>query len=134
MTESAASQPAAVSPTDADRLAKLWEAYRVQEGELQAALARVDEFKQELDARGNLASKHQADLAAKDEQIVALNEQLQQRDARIEQLEGYERDVAAVGAYQDRIRDLEAALTREKERLTKLYLLYEQATGGAPSE
>lgn len=114
--------------TDADRLAKLWEAYRVQEEEYQEALARVERLTRELEGRGHDVVARERTLHAKDQEIEGLKHTLTQRDQRIAQLEGLEQDVKAIDAYKDRIRELEAALAMEKERLAKLFLLYEEAT------
>lgn len=118
--------PTAAAPTDSDRLTKLWEAYRMQEEDLQEALARVDRLTRELEGRGNDVVERERVLHEKDRDIAGLKDVLAQKDARIRQLEALEEDAKALQAYKDRIATLEAALAQEKERLAKLFLLYEE--------
>jgi len=114
--------------TDADRLAKLWDAYRAQEDELQAALAHVDRLTRELEGRGQTVAERERVLAEKDAEIATLKESVSDKDRAIERLRALEEDAKAVQAYKDRIAELEAAYAQEKERLAKLFLLYEEAT------
>ena len=60
--------------------------------------------------------------------LARLHDALRGKDERIAQLQALEEDVKAVGTYKDRITQLEAAYAQEKERLAKLFLLYEEAT------
>jgi chromosome segregation ATPase len=113
--------------TDADRLAKLWDAYRAQEDELQAALAHVERLTRELEGRGQTVAERERVLAEKDAEIATLRETVADRERTIERLRALEEDVKAVQAYKDRIAELEAAYAQEKERLAKLFLLYEEA-------
>jgi chromosome segregation ATPase len=129
----AAPMSAEASPvTDADRLAKLWDAYRAQEEELQEALARIERLRAEVEGRGGAVAQRERDLVAKDEEIRRLHDVIGEKDRRIAELEQVEQDVAAVQAYKDRIQELEAAYAREKERLAKLFLLYEEKERAAP--
>jgi DNA repair exonuclease SbcCD ATPase subunit len=136
--EGAAAMSAESAPaTDADRLAKLWDAYRAQEDELQEALARIERLGAEVEGRGGVVAQRERDLAAKDDEIRRLHDALEQKDRRIAELSQLENDVAAVQAYKDRISELEAAYSREKERLAKLFLLYEEmerSTGKLPAD
>lgn len=119
---------AETATADADRLAKLWEAYRVQEEELQAALAHVERLLRELEGRGQTVAERERVLSEKDAEVARLHETIEEKDRRIRALEALEDDVRAIQAYKDRIAELEAAYTLEKERLAKLFLLYEEAT------
>ncbi|MEA3198663.1 MAG: hypothetical protein QOE90_91 [Thermoplasmata archaeon] len=121
---SAESAPA----TDADRLAKLWDAYRAQEEELQEALGRIERLTAEVEGRGGEVARRQREIATREEEIKRLQDVIGEKDRRIAELAQLEADAAAVQAYKDRIAELEAAHAREKERLAKLFLLYEEAT------
>lgn len=116
------------APTDADRLAKLWEAYRVQEEDYQEALARVERLTRELEGRGESLAERERIVQAKDHEIASLRDIIHEKDAQIHRLMALEEDVKAIQAYKDRISALEAAYAQEKERLAKLFLLYEEAT------
>lgn len=120
----------AAAPADADRLLKLWEAYRVQEEELKAALQHVDRLVKELEGRGADVVARERVAQDKDQEIQRLQHVIAERDARIRRLEALEEDAKAIQAYKDRIAQVEAALAQEKERLAKLFLLYEEATKG----
>lgn len=120
--------PAASSRTDAERLAKLWEAYKVQEEDLKAALGRVERLSHDLTDVGRASLDRERLIAEKDGQIRRLNETLAHKEARIRELQQVEEDAKAIQMYKDRIVELEAAYAQEKERLAKLFLLYEQAT------
>lgn len=114
--------------TDSDRLAKLWEAYRVQEEEYRAALAHAERLARELEGRDSQAAARERLFLEKDVEISRLQDELRVRDERIARLRTLEEDVKAVDAYKQRIAELEAAYAQEKERLAKLFLLYEEAT------
>lgn len=122
------SSPAQTAPTDADRLAKLFEAYRAQEEDVQAALAHVERLTRELEGRGHDVTQRERDLQSKDHEIAALKDVVAQKDREIARLKALEEDAKAIAAYKDRITALEAAYAQEKERLAKLFLLYEEAT------
>jgi chromosome segregation ATPase len=121
--------PAAVdADRDAQRLAKLWEAYRVQEEELQEARARAESVVRDLDDVRLLLAQRDRLLIERDHEIQRLRDVVEDKDQRIRDLQSLEEDVKAVDAYKARIAELEATLAREKERLAKLFLLYEEAT------
>lgn len=113
---------------DTERLAKLWEAYKVQEEELQDALARAQRAADDLTDAGRATHDRERAIADRDAEIRRLHETLAHKDARIRELEQIEEDARAIAMYKDRIAELEAAHAQEKERLAKLFLLYEQAT------
>lgn len=116
------------SRTDGDRLAKLWEAYKVQEEELKEALARAQRLTTDLTDAGRATQERERIIAEKDAELRHLHEVVADKDARILELRQLEEDAKAIGAYKERISELEAAYAQEKERLAKLFLLYEQAT------
>lgn len=119
------------SKTDADRLAKLWEAYKVQEEELKDALARAARLSEDVTDAGRATQERERIIAEKEAEIRRLHETIADRDARIRELQQVEEDAKAIGMYKERIAELEAAYAQEKERLAKLFLLYEQATKSA---
>lgn len=124
-------EPAPAAPTtktDADRLARLFEAYKVQEDELREALARADRLVRDLTDAGQVTAERERIIAEKDSEIRRLQETIAHKDARIQDLLQLEEDAKAIQMYKDRIAELEAAHAQEKERLAKLFLLYEQAT------
>lgn len=114
--------------TDADRLARLWEAYKVQEEELRDALARAERLTTDLTDAGRASAERERVIAEKDAEIRRLGEVIAHKDAQIATLRQLEDDAKAIHMYKDRIAELEAAYAAEKERLAKLFLLYEQAT------
>lgn len=119
---------AAETDRDAQRLLKLWEAYRVQEEDLQEAIRRAEGLVRDLDEVRLLLAQRDRLLMERDQEIQRLRDQLDEKDARIRDLQHLEEDVKAIDAYKGRIAELEAALVKEKERLAKLFLLYEEAT------
>lgn len=123
--------PAALdADKDAQRLAKLWEAYRVQEEELREAVARVESLVRDVDETRLLLAQRDRLLIERDHELQRLRDVVEAKAARIRDLQAVEEDVRAVDAYKGRIAELEAALAQEKERLAKLFLLYEAATRG----
>jgi chromosome segregation ATPase len=115
-----------VTITDADRLQKLWEAYRVQEEEYRAAVAHAERLARELEGRDSAAAERERLVQEKEAQVAALQDEVARRDAEVARLRAVEEDAKALQAYKDRIAQLEAALAQEKERLAKLFLLYEE--------
>ena len=122
----------AATATDAERLAKLWDAYKLQEDELQEALHRLERLSRDVEGKGSEVAERERLLAQKDAEIDRLHMVVAEKDAEIRRLHALEEDVKAVDAYKDRIAELEAAYAQEKERLAKLFLLYEEATKGKP--
>ena len=123
--------PAEPTPaTDAERLAKLWDAYKLQEEELQEALRRLERLTREMEGKGIEVADRERALAEKDREIHRLQDVVADKDRQIADLRQLEQDLAALDAYRDRIAQLEAAYAQEKERLAKLFLLYEEATKG----
>ena len=120
--------PAADSDRDAQRLAKLWDAYRAQEEDLQEAARRVEGLVRDVDDTRLLLAQRDRLLIERDHEIQRLRDVVDEKDARIRDLKSLEEDVKAVDAYKARIAELEKALAHEKERLAKLFLLYEEAT------
>lgn len=131
MTTAGETAANATSKTDADRLARLWEAYKVQEEELKDALARAERLAGDLTDAGLATNERERIIAEKDADIRRLTETIAHKDARIRELERVEEDARAIQMYKERISELEAAYAQEKERLAKLFLLYEQATKGS---
>ncbi len=124
------SAPAAEADRDAQRLAKLWEAYRVQEEELQEARRHAESVVRDLDDVRILLGQRDRLLIERDHEVQRLRDVIDEKDQRIRDLLALEEDVKAVDAYKARIAELEGALAKEKERLAKLFLLYEEATKG----
>jgi uncharacterized protein (DUF3084 family) len=118
----------AASHPDSERLAKLWEAYRVQEEEYKEAVARLERMTTDLENRDAAAAERERVILEKEREAQKLQQQIAERDARIAELQELEKEIDAVQAYKDRIAQLEAAYAQEKERLAKLFLLYEEAT------
>jgi len=117
--------------TDADRLAKLWEAYKVQEEELREALGRAERLTTDLTDAGRASAERERVIAERDAEIRRLHEVVAHKDARIASLQQLEDDAKSIQMYKDRIAELEAAYAQEKERLAKLFLLYEQVAKDA---
>lgn len=122
-----AAMTAEAAQTDSDRLAKLWDAYKLQEEELQEALARLERLARDVEGKAADVQERDRLLAEKDSEIARLWDVIGQKDRRIDELRALEEDVKAIQAYKDRIAELEKAHAQEKERLAKLFLLYEES-------
>ena len=108
------SAPAAEADRDAQRLAKLWEAYRVQEEELQEARRHAENVVRDLDDVRLLLGQRDRLLIERDHEVQRLRDVVDEKDQRIRDLLSLEEDVKAVDAYKARIAELEGALAKEK--------------------
>lgn len=125
-----------------DRLAKLWEAYKAQEDELGqlrrdaegvasaqrtveslrrevARLEPLSRYKSEYDAtvRENQTMRIEVENLNRD--LVRMSDQMRDAEAEMVQLR-------EAGVSKTRVTDLEHALDEERERLAKLYKVYEE--------
>lgn len=108
------------------RLEKLWDAYRAQEQELAAALAKAERLSADLAAREAAVAAAEGAARARDADVARLEEEKAALEARVRDLESLREDLKALDAYKARVADLESAYATERERLAKLFLVYEE--------
>lgn len=108
------------------RLEKLWSAYKAQELEVRAARERADALEAALREREEALAARDDILAERDAALARAEAEAEALRGEIRALEGLKEDVKAVDAYRARVGELEAAHARERERLAKLYLVFEE--------
>lgn len=112
------------------RLEKLWDAYKAQEAELQDALDRAKDLEERLHERDaavrEAGERADAAVAEKDGEIAGLRDEVSRLQAQVADLDALREEAKALEAYQNRVKELEDAYARERERLAKLYLVYEE--------
>lgn len=112
------------------RLEKLWDAYKAQEHELQDALARVKTLEASLAEKDGAIEDAEARASSvaeeKDAEIARLNAEVERLQQQVSDVDALREEVKAVEAYRARVDELEEAYSRERERLAKLYLVYEE--------
>lgn len=129
-----------------ERLAKLWDAYKTQEDELDRLKRdyplmeeklferdrQIETLRREL-ARLEPLAKYKSEYEAllKDNEALARNlknaeRDLDKADAHIANLEAELRELRELSQFKHRVSDLEGELEEERERLAKLYRVYEE--------
>ncbi len=91
-----------------ERLAKLWDAYQIQEKALKEA---TDSLR-----------KSETDLELKEKEIESLNEMVEKRDKQLREMEREVTNLQKITAdYKPKLENCQVALKKEKDKLAKLY-------------
>jgi len=91
-----------------ERLAKLWDAYRIQEKALKEANEEIEKLKEKLDL--------------KEKEVESLNEMLEKRDRERREMEKEITHLEKITAeYKPKLEKCQEALGKEKDKLAKLY-------------
>ncbi|HUR63802.1 MAG TPA: hypothetical protein VM241_04900 [Candidatus Thermoplasmatota archaeon] len=137
--------PAAELRREQDRLAKLWQAYKLQEDELQhlrkerpqvadavaqQELAIANLRRQIAELKDDAAYKEKHDESARQNKILLievenLNRELRAANQALADHQAQLGEFAAVGATKESVVQLQTDLLREQERLAKLYQAYQ---------
>lgn len=109
------------------RLEKLWDAFKLQERELQDAIDKGNRLERELMDKDSNRARLESELEENTAQVrrlndenVELTEQIEKLTARIDQL----RDMESLRSQAE---DYKAKYEAERERLAKLFALYEES-------
>lgn len=108
------------------RLEKLWDAYKAQESELSQALAAVERLKEDLAGRDDAMLARENRIQSLERDVRRLEAEKGALEGTIREVEALREDLKAIDAYKERVATLEAAYAAERERLAKLYLVYEE--------
>lgn len=132
-----------------ERLAKLWDAYKTQEDELDRLKRdyplmeeklferdrQIDTLRREL-ARLEPLAKYKSEYEAIVKEHESLirdldraNRDMDKMDDKIASLESELSEMRGMSEFKHRVSDLEAELEEERERLAKLYRVYEELEG-----
>ncbi|HWG91607.1 MAG TPA: hypothetical protein VNZ52_12230 [Candidatus Thermoplasmatota archaeon] len=109
-----------------ERLEKLWDAYTIQETELREAEARAGRLAEELAQKDAATAHAEHVIGEREAEVRALREERATLRARVEELEAARAELKQVDALKERIAEAEARHAAEKERLAKLYVVYEE--------
>ena len=91
-----------------ERLAKLWDAYQIQEKALKEATDAI--------------RKLETDRELKTKEVQSLNEMVEKRDKQLREMEREVTNLQKITAdYKPKLESCEAALGKEKDKLAKLY-------------
>lgn len=110
---------------EAERLEKLWNAYVVQEREVQALEDRVAELEEALEDRDGTIRDLEEELQDRQDRVAELQEELGDRETRIQALEEEREALRELETYRDEAEELEERYEEERERLAKLYVAYQ---------
>ncbi|HVL48624.1 MAG TPA: hypothetical protein VM889_08720 [Candidatus Thermoplasmatota archaeon] len=108
------------------RLRKLWEAYKAQEEELARANEKLERAESLLAERDAAAADVARKVDLAEERARELDRRLAERESAITALEEERDALKALETYRDRVEELTAAYERERERLAKLFVVYEE--------
>jgi len=91
-----------------ERLAKLWDAYQIQETALKEANDIINEL--------------ETDLELKNKEVQSLNEMVEKRDKQLREMEREVTNLQKISAeYKPKLETCQTSLAKEKDKLTKLY-------------
>jgi len=91
-----------------ERLAKLWDAYQIQEKALKEASDNIGQVETELELKGK--------------EVQSLNEMLEKRDKQLREMEREVTNLQKITAdYKPKLTSCQDALKKEKDKLTKLF-------------
>ncbi|MGQ0535869.1 MAG: hypothetical protein ACT4PT_07335 [Methanobacteriota archaeon] len=111
---------------ESERLAKLWDVYKAQERDLAATKERVGRVEAELTRKGSSVVALEEQLAARDRAIQDRDLDHQKLRSRITELEANAEELKNLDKMRDTVADLRSKYDTEKERLAKLYTVYEE--------
>ncbi|MHB8605745.1 MAG: hypothetical protein ACYDCK_10875 [Thermoplasmatota archaeon] len=111
---------------DARRLEKLWDVYKAQEREYVAAVDRVASLVRELETRDGELVAARGLAGAKDDEIGALKDERAGLQEQLKEMERLRAELKTLDAWKARVAELEVAYAKEKERLARLFLAYEE--------
>lgn len=111
------------------RLEKLWDAFKVQERELQDTLEKASRLERELLEKDSTRAGLETDLEEKERQFRAADDENAELRAQVEKLEGRITQLKDMESLRSQAEDFKAKYEAERERLAKLYALYEESEG-----
>ncbi|HLE97478.1 MAG TPA: hypothetical protein VI997_08925 [Candidatus Thermoplasmatota archaeon] len=115
--------------TEEQRLEKLWDAYKAQEGDLRQALERTGRLERELKGKDVTVSESERLLHEREDDVRRLHEELDTERKRAAALELAKSELEDADRIRQRLEEVEALYAGEKERLAKLYIVYEELEG-----
>lgn len=108
------------------RLEKLWDAYKAQENDLRAALDRAGRLERELKGKDVTVSEAEKLLREREDELARTRDELDNERRRAATLEMARAELADVEELRRRHDEVDALYAAEKERLAKLYVVYEE--------
>lgn len=112
--------------SEEQRLEKLWDAYKAQEADLRQALERTGRLERELKGKDVTVSESERLLHEREEDVRRLQEELDNERRRAAALELAKSELEDADRIRQRLEEVEALYAGEKERLAKLYIVYEE--------
>ena len=109
-----------------ERLEKLWDAYKAQERELTQLREKVPRLESELRAKDAGVADAEAAIDQKEDEIRRLDQELGESRQKVADLEAAREDLKNLEGMKSQIEELETRYEEEKERLAKLYVVYEE--------
>lgn len=108
------------------RLEKLWDAYKAQENDLRTALERAGRLERELKGKDVTVSEAERLLRDREDELVRVRDELDAERRRSATLEMARAELADAENLRRRLDEVDALYAAEKERLAKLYVVYEE--------
>lgn len=108
------------------RLEKLWDAYKAQEDELARSRDEVARLHERLAGHDDAALARENQIQALIADVRRLETEKAALESSLRDLDALREDLKALDQWKERVATLEAAYAAERERLAKLYLVYEE--------
>lgn len=108
------------------RLEKLWDAYKAQENDLRTALDRAGRLERELKGKDVTVSEAEKLLRSREDELARVRDDLEAERRKSATLEMARAELADAESMRRRLDEVDALYAAEKERLAKLYVVYEE--------
>lgn len=112
--------------SESRRLEKLWDAYKAQEDELARSREELERLRERLAGRDDAVVARENQIQALIADVRRLESEKASLEGAVRDLEALREDLKALDQWKERVATLEAAYAGERERLAKLFLVYEE--------
>lgn len=109
------------------RLEKLWDAFKLQEAELRSVQDKATRLDRELLDKDSSRARLEAEVEEKERHLRQANEELDELHVTVEKLEGKISQLRDMEELRASAEDYRAKYEAERERLAKLYAVYEES-------
>ena len=109
------------------RLEKLWDAFKLQEREVLTERERAGRLDRELQDKDSSRARLEADVEEKADQLRRVEEDNRLYQSKVEELEGRLAQLKDLEEMRSQAEDYRAKYEAERERLAKLYAVYEES-------
>jgi chromosome segregation ATPase len=109
-----------------ERLVKLWDIYKTQEKDVRSLQEKTARLEDELKAKDTNLYEIEGVINQKDAKVRSLEEESNGLRRQLAEFEGLRSEISELEHYKADNKDLNSKIETERERLAKLYTVYEE--------